>query len=316
MRRWLYLVVGLFVFSTEAGQLPLTASEISLMLRTGYSSNSLIKELAGRRFVDVLDEAKETTLVNAGASPELIAALKSGAYSLSADKTAAVLKQMAALGQSRADEAELARKSEARYQAQIARERSAGQVPQVNATTGAIPDLLKNDLVQYRNGIVHIDDGALANKKLIAVYFSAHWCGPCRKFTPQLVEYYNRVAPQHPEFEIVFYSEDRSAADFETYMRDTNMPWLAIDFPKLKGKQGLTKEAGPGIPSLVLFDSSGNLISSSYADSKYRGPQQVLADIDAIFAGKLPGRLAATPDVLVIDSIFAGKPPARVAAAR
>ncbi|HJT46360.1 MAG TPA: thioredoxin-like domain-containing protein, partial [Chthoniobacterales bacterium] len=154
---------------------------------------------------------------------------------------------------------------------------------------------LKGDLVQYRAGsVVHLDEAALENKKLIAVYFSAHWCGPCRKFTPQLVEYYNRVAQEHPEFEIVFYSRDRSAPDFENYMREANMPWPAIDFAKLKGKQELTKNAGPGIPSLVLFDSAGNLISSSYAGSKYRGPQKVLADIDAIFAGKMPDRLAAS----------------------
>lgn len=279
--------------AVQAGQLPLTVSEISLMLRAGYSSNTLIKELSVRHFVDVIDESKEKALMNAGASSELIAALKSGTYSLSAEKTAAILQQMAALDERRAVQTEITRKSDACYQAQIARERTA-KSGTPDATVGAVPELLKDALVQYRNGgVVHLDDSALAGKKLIAVYFSAHWCGPCRKFTPQLVEYYNRVAPQHPEFEIVFYSNDRSPADFETYMRETNMPWPAIDFAKLKGKQALTKNAGPGIPSLVLFDSSGNLISSSYAGSQYRGPKQVLADIDAIFAGKMPERFAA-----------------------
>ncbi|HWY39994.1 MAG TPA: thioredoxin-like domain-containing protein [Chthoniobacterales bacterium] len=279
----------------QAGQLPLTVSEISLMLRAGYSSNTLIKELSTRHFVDVVDEAKEKTLINSGASAELIAALKSGTYSLSAEKTAAMLQQMAALDERRAVEAEISRKSDARYQAQVTRERTS-KSPAPSAAEGAVPELLKGDLVQYRNGsLTHFDDSSLANKKLIAVYFSAHWCGPCRKFTPQLVEYYNRVAPQHPEFEIVFYSHDRSPADFETYMHETNMPWPAIDFAKLKGKQSLTKNAGPGIPSLVLFDSSGKLISSSYAGSQYRGPQQVLADLDAIFAGKMPARFAAAP---------------------
>jgi nucleoredoxin len=293
MRRLFIWLFALLALVTQAGQLPLTVSEISLMLRAGYSSTTLMKELSNRHFVDVLDGIKEKTLMNAGASPELIAELKSGTYSLSSDKTAAVLQQMAALDERRAVQTELSRKSDARYREQVARERSVVKIPQSNADAGPVSELLKGDLVQYRNGIVHVDDTALASKKLFAVYFSAHWCGPCRKFTPQLVEYYNRVAPQHPEFEIVFYSHDRSPADFETYMRETNMPWPAIDFPKLKGKQGLTKDAGPGIPSLVLFDSTGRLISSSYAGSKYRGPQQVLADIDSIFAGKMPGRFAA-----------------------
>ena len=31
-----------------------------------------------------------------------------------------------------------------------------------------------------------IDTATLANKKTICLYFSAHWCGPCRGFTPKL----------------------------------------------------------------------------------------------------------------------------------
>lgn len=289
MRRWVYLGCALLVFAVRAGQLPLTVNEIGLMLRSGYSSNSLMQELSTRHFADTIDEAKEKTLVNAGASAELIAALKSGIYSLSPEKTAAVRQQIAADEQRRQAQAEASRKLDARYQAQVVRERSA-KSPRVDSSLGLISEFLKGDIVQYRNGgLVHVDDAVLANKKLIAFYFSAHWCGPCRKFTPQLVEYYNRVVAEHPEFEIVFYSHDRSAADFESYIREANMPWPAIDFAKLKGKEALTKNAGNGIPSLVLIDASGNVISSS----QNVGPQKVLADLDAIFAGKGPVRVAA-----------------------
>jgi nucleoredoxin len=275
-------------FATQAGQLPLTVSEIGLMLRAGYSSSSLIKELSTRHFADTVDEAKETTLVKSGASAELIAALKSGIYSLSPEKTAAVQQQIFADEQRRQAQAEASRKLDARYQAQVVRERSA-KSPSVDSSLGLISEFLKGDIVQYRNGgLVHVDDAVLANKKLIAFYFSAHWCGPCRKFTPQLVEYYNRVVAEHPEFEIVFYSHDRSPADFESYMREANMPWPAIDFAKLKGKRPLTKNAGNGIPSLVLVDAGGNVISSS----QNVGPQKVLADLDAIFADKAPLRVA------------------------
>src|SRR6266481_4754989 len=69
MRRWVYLGSCLFVVATQAGQLPLTVSELSLMLRSGYSSNSVRQELAQRHFVDTVDAAKETALLNAGASP-------------------------------------------------------------------------------------------------------------------------------------------------------------------------------------------------------------------------------------------------------
>jgi nucleoredoxin len=294
MRRWVYLGFTLLAFVAQAGQLPLTVSEIGLMLRSGYSSTSLMHELSTRHFADTVDAAKETTLVKAGASAELIAALESGIYSLTPEKTAVVQEQMAIAEQRRIELAEASRKSNAAYQQEIARQRTGKPAPQLNTGSDAISQFLKGDLVQWHNGaVVHADETALANKKLIAFYFSAHWCGPCRKFTPQLVDYYNRVASQHPEFEIVFYSFDKSPFAFETYMREANMPWLAIDYAKVKGKEAIAKNAGGGIPSLVLVDSAGNVISSSHSGSQNLGPQKVLADLDAIFAGKAPPRVAA-----------------------
>jgi nucleoredoxin len=294
MRRWVYLIFALFVCATQAGQLPLTVSELGLMLRTGYSSQTLMQELSKRHFADTLDAAKETALVKAGASADLIAALKSGVYSLSPEKTAAVQEQIAAEAQHRAVQTDAARKLDAAYQADVIRKRTAKQTNLNTGGTAAISEFLKGDLIQLKNGdTAHPDETALANKKLIAFYFSAEWCGPCRKFTPQLVDYYKRVAPEHPEFEIVFYSSDKSQYAMEKYMRDENMPWPAIDFPKLKDKTVLKKNAGDGIPSLVLVDASGNVISSAVSNGQYVGPQKVLSDLDAIFSGKAPARIAA-----------------------
>ena len=153
---------------------------------------------------------------------------------------------------------------------------------------------MKGDLISWHNGgLVRFDDEALEKKKMIALYFSAHWCPPCRKFTPQLVEYYNRVAPQHPEFEIIFVSFDRSQFAMETYMREANMPWPAIDFAKVPGKEAIRKYAGEGIPCLVLVDASGKVISDSFAGKEYLGPAKVLADLDVIFAGASSAQVAA-----------------------
>ena len=33
-------------------------------------------------------------------------------------------------------------------------------------------------------------DEALAGRKFVALYFSAHWCGPCKRFTPLLGVWY------------------------------------------------------------------------------------------------------------------------------
>jgi nucleoredoxin len=285
MRRgliWVFLLSS--ILNSRAGQLPLTAKEISLMLRSGYSSNAVMQELARRHFVDTLDATKETTLIKAGAAPELVTALKNGTYSLAPEQAAIAQQQMADQKKRHAIEAEQSRKFDTLYQAQVARDRTSAKAQSPNGDS--IYKFLKGDLVRCQSGaLVHSDDETLANKKLIAFYFSAHWCGPCRKFTPQLVEYYNRVAPQHPEFEVVFFSFDKSASAMEGYMRETNMPWPAIDYQKLPGKEVLKKNAGDGIPSLVLVDSTGKVISSTYAGTQYLGPAKVLGDLDAIFAG-------------------------------
>src|SRR5207237_7301813 len=143
MRRWVYLGLSLFVFATQAGQLPLTMSEIGLMLRSGYSSNSLMQELSRRHFADTIDETKEKTLVKAGASAELIVSLKSGIYSLSPEKTAAVQEQIAVAEQRRIEQAEATRKSDAQYQARVARERTSKSAkPDIGAGSDAISEFL------------------------------------------------------------------------------------------------------------------------------------------------------------------------------
>jgi nucleoredoxin len=70
------------------------------------------------------------------------------------------------------------------------------------------------------------------------------------------------------------------------------MPWPAIDFQKLKGKDAIRKYAGDGIPCLVLVDATGKVISSTYAGTQYLGPAKVLGDLDAIFAGRVLDNVA------------------------
>lgn len=283
--------VLLSILVARAAQLPLTIKEISLMLRSGYSSNAIMQELSIRYFAEKLDVEKEKTLLQAGASAELITALKSGKYSLSPEQMTIAQQQIADQTKRRAAEAARSRQFDSLYQSQMARERAAARPQAPNAN--ALRELVKGDLVSLRNGALgHFDDEELEKKKLIALYFSAHWCAPCRKFTPELVDYYNRVATQHPEFEIVFVSFDKSQFAMETYMREANMPWPAIDFQKLKGKDAIRKYAGDGIPCLVLVDATGKVISSTYAGAHYLGPAKVLGDLDAIFAGRVLDNVA------------------------
>ena len=60
------------------------------------------------------------------------------------------------------------------------------------------------------------------------LYFSAHWCPPCRGFTPELATFYNTATGQGDKFEIIFVSCDRDEPSFKDYFG--SMPWAALKF--------------------------------------------------------------------------------------
>ena len=111
--------------------------------------------------------------------------------------------------------------------------------------------------------------------KVIGVYFSAHWCPPCRAFTPRLVEFHNALTKKGKSFEIVFVSFDRSKDAMYKYMKETKMPWLALKFDD-KHKDALAKKYGiKGIPTLVILNSKGELITGN---SRITGGETAIYD--------------------------------------
>jgi nucleoredoxin len=90
--------------------------------------------------------------------------------------------------------------------------------------------------------------------KTFAVYFSAHWCPPCRGFTPVLVDLYPKLKALHPDMEVVFASSDRDEASFVEYFGE--MPWTSIPLGH-PAKDALSEALGvKGIPTLVVLNSS------------------------------------------------------------
>ena len=53
-------------------------------------------------------------------------------------------------------------------------------------------------------------------------------CPPCRIFTPELVQMYEKVRGSGKKFEVIFVSSDRSEDSFTSYAE--TMPWLALPF--------------------------------------------------------------------------------------
>ena len=64
--------------------------------------------------------------------------------------------------------------------------------------------------------------------KTTCLFFSAHWCRPCRNFTPNLVQIYTALWKTGKNIEIIFISLDRDDASFWDHFK--GMPWLALPF--------------------------------------------------------------------------------------
>ena len=94
----------------------------------------------------------------------------------------------------------------------------------------------------------------------MALYFSAHWCPPCRGFTPILSEFYQE-AKQHnaQDIEIIFVSSDQDQKSFDEYFG--TMPFKAIPFGDETVKKLKTQNNVSGIPMLIIFKPDGTVVT-------------------------------------------------------
>merc|ERR1712130_685283 len=108
-------------------------------------------------------------------------------------------------------------------------------------------------------GDTQVDVAEQLSGKNVLLYFSAHWCPPCRGFTPKLAEWYTADL-KAKGLEIVFVSSDRDEDAFKEYFNE--MPWLALPYSDREKKDTLSKKYKvQGIPSVVILDPSGALIT-------------------------------------------------------
>lgn len=101
--------------------------------------------------------------------------------------------------------------------------------------------------------------------KTVAVYFSAHWCGPCKAFTPKLRQIYLNLKKSGKPFEVIFCSSDNDAPSFKEYFG--SMPWLAVPFESKDVIDNLKEMfAVQGIPRVVVLNEGGILNPNARAD--------------------------------------------------
>eukprot|EP00475_Leptophrys_vorax_P028512 TRINITY_DN4129_c0_g1_i4.p2 TRINITY_DN4129_c0_g1~~TRINITY_DN4129_c0_g1_i4.p2 ORF type:complete len:162 (-),score=44.79 TRINITY_DN4129_c0_g1_i4:122-607(-) len=106
--------------------------------------------------------------------------------------------------------------------------------------------------------------------KVVGLYFSAHWCPPCRRFTPELVSTYNTLKKENKNFEVVFVSCDNSEHEFMEYFM--SMGWLAVPFDDANRRKNVAQHFGvQGIPCLVIIGEDGQVITKSGVNGVYSG---------------------------------------------
>jgi nucleoredoxin len=116
--------------------------------------------------------------------------------------------------------------------------------------------------LRTQSGSVATSD-ALAGKQALGLYFSAHWCPPCRGFTPTLCKNYEQLKAAGKPVELIFVSSDRDEASFTEYSNSMNFP--AMPFSNRDAKAKLSKHFNvSGIPMLVFVDpATGKTINSN-----------------------------------------------------
>lgn len=179
------------------------------------------------------------------------------------------------------------------------------QTPPPNApTVGTAPSTVKVDastlLARLGPSLVETDGKRVNTAKtikdntIIALYFSAAWCPPCKKFTPKLVDFVLKNKDSKA-FTVIFVSSDRSAEEHAKYMKHYKMPFPAMPFDKAQLKQIKRAYGGNGIPNLVLLNADGTVIKGSYETNgkyspktrnSYIGPDAVLAELSKLVKKK------------------------------
>lgn len=101
----------------------------------------------------------------------------------------------------------------------------------------------------------------LGDNEFIALYFSAHWCPPCKGFTPVFSDIYKKWRADGKKVEVVLISLDNDVSQFQTYY--DIQPWLAVPYGDERVGSLLKLFGIQGIPALILITGDGVIVDKN-----------------------------------------------------
>jgi thiol-disulfide isomerase/thioredoxin len=129
---------------------------------------------------------------------------------------------------------------------------------------------LPNDTFLAKGGISKVPlSEAFGNVDLVFLYASASWCPPCKKYTPQVIKFYNDAKHMYAKapnvtksIEVVFLSADHDIAGFKSYY--ASMPFLAVPYDCPLREKLMAHIKVTGVPRFVCMDGkTGKILESN-----------------------------------------------------
>jgi hypothetical protein len=269
------------------------------MLRSGYSSDAVLRELATRHFAGSFDSAVEQQLVRAGASDSLVNALRTGMFAATPSEVLAAREKTATQEKQRMLLAEQFPRARSPLRSAPAQSGpAASQRP-----SNAIYELLQGNLIHLERGELRkLDDDLVKKKKLYLLFYSSNSSELARTVTSSLVIFYHRVASSHPEFETILFSQDPTAFGMESYIHRAEMPWPSVVFEKTAGKIA-GRRVIYEVPYLVLVTGDARILYSS-SGTQNADSEKVIADLDKVLATSSADPLAPPPIALATGTNY------------
>lgn len=136
--------------------------------------------------------------------------------------------------------------------------------PATAAAASVFDEILDGNLVKLSGKSLKSFKDLKKPSKYYLFYYTASWCGPCQKFTPSLVDFYEKN--KNDNFEIVLITSDSDENSMEGYAASKKMPWPQLKLKKAGDFKKKFQHGVRGIPSVIVCDLEGKIVTPNGRD--------------------------------------------------